>query len=474
MEKKTNTLLDEKRIQIGIFSSPQPPHDVGGVHYPNRITEEVYRKLADLGVTIVYGLDEAIGGPKEEYVFQALDCAQKAGIKYFVRDLIPYEYISLGHREFRDWRTMSAQERAELDERYARSLRRYKDHPAFAGVLFGDEPGVDSFEGIAAGKRVFDRECPGKIFYVNNLPYNAQPEQMQYGACPDGVPACNDANLFTDRENAERYHYFITRFFETVKPQVYSYDSYPFFNLANVQTMIYMSLYELPQICHAASKKYDTPYWMFMQVGGLWEGSTARVTDYAEMLLQVNLAMAYGAKGIQLFPGCFPNGWIGDDVVDAGIFDVHNKETDQYYYLGIALKQVKACEKYLIDAELQCIRTAGKFNGLLPPEEELQKVEWNETIFRGELPPADSLLNDAETFPEVTATSQFLISKFDCKGRQLYYFVNNSIAVAANIQIKFAEKSKMTVVYKGKTKEIESGSLEFQRVAAGDGIMIVF
>ena len=146
-------------IQVGAYCSPQPAYELNGIQYPSKITLEHYKILADLGVTIVYGHAEAIGRINAD-VFKALDLCQQVGIEYFVRDMIAEEYVSLGFREYPSWKEKTAEEKADLDRRFEESIRLYKDHPAFAGISFFDEPGSDCFEGIAAAKAVFERVCP--------------------------------------------------------------------------------------------------------------------------------------------------------------------------------------------------------------------------------------------------------------------------------------------------------------------------
>lgn len=468
------SILEENRIQVGAYCSPQPPCERDGVKYPSKITSEHYRALAELGVTVVYGHAEIIGRDSEKWVYEALQMCAEAGVKYFVRDGIAEEYVSLGFREYPAWKSLAAAEKAELDKRFEKSIKKYKDYPAFAGISFYDEPGSDSFEGIAAAKAVFQRICPDKVFYVNMLPHHISAEQLQYGACQTGVPAATDKMLAVGRGNDKRYVYFTEKFIKTVKPQVYSYDSYPFLTLGNVESMIHTALYELPQICSYNERTYGVPYWMFLQVGGKWEGSANRVTDEAEMRLQIGIAMAYGAKGVQLFPCCFPNDWLGDDVVEAGVFDRFGKITEQYEYLKRALKQVRACGGYLAKAEQKGRFFVGEYSGLLPPEEELKKIQWNETIYRGGFPELGRLDAGRESCPTAEVTSQFILSRFESEaGKEMYLAVNNSIVTAANIRLCFGEDKKFTVVYRGKSKRREGKNLYFQRVLPGDNLLIV-
>ena len=465
--------LKKNCIQVGAYCSPQPAYELNGIQYPSKITLEHYQILADLGVTVVYGHAEAIGRINED-VFKALDLCEKVGIKYFVRDVIAERYVSLGHREYPAWKSLTDDEKADLDKSFEENIKLYKDHPAFAGISFYDEPGLDSFEGIAAAKAVFERVCPDKVFYVNMLPHHISAKQLQYGACQINVPESTDEKLSLNYENTERYVYFTEKFIKTVQPQIYSCDSYPFLTLGNVESMIHTALYELPQICNYNERTYGVPYWMFMQIGGKWEGSANCVTTESEMRLQISVALAFGAKGIQLFPCCFPNDWMADDLPVAGVFDRFGKLTQQYEYLKPALKQLRACEKYLVNAKQKGRFVTGDYYGLLPAEEELQKIEWNETIYRGGIPEYKRFDADVTVCPKTEATSQFLVSHLESEeSEEMYFVVNNSIVTEANIRLSFEEDGQYLVIYGGETLEKTGKELYFQRVAAGDNLLII-
>ena len=463
-----------ENIQVGAYCAPQPSYVLNGKKYPSKIDLKHYRILADLGVTIVYGHAEAVGGKYEKYVKRALDLCEKVGIKYLVRDLIAEEYTSLGHRELPAWKSLTEKQKNDLNSRFAEDIERYKDHPAFAGISFADEPGSDSFEGIAAAKEVFEKVCPDKLFYVNMLPHYISAEQFQYGACQIGVPAATDERLSTKYENTERYTYFTEKYIKTVNPQVFSYDSYPFLTLGNVESMIHTALYELPQICGYNERTYGVPFWMFMQIGGKWEGSANRVTTEAELRLQFGVGLAFGAKGVQLFPCCFPNDWMADDIADGGVFDRYGNLTKQYYYVRPVLKQVHACGKYLIGANPTGIYTVGEYAGLLPDEDELRKIQWNETIYRGGIPEFRRFSPKDERYPEIRVTSQFLISRFKSDGGcEMFFIVNNSIVTEANIRFTFDKEEQIIIVRNGEETESVASELFFQRVPAGDNMLII-
>ncbi|MFQ7076726.1 MAG: hypothetical protein ACLRSW_01580 [Christensenellaceae bacterium] len=157
------SILEENRIQVGAYCSPQPPCERDGVKYPSKITSEHYRALAELGVTVVYGHAEIIGRDSEKWVYEALQMCAEAGVKYFVRDGIAEEYVSLGFREYPAWKSLAAAERRNSTNglrkasKSIRIIRRLRD-------FFLRRAGQRQLRGIAAAKAVFQRICPIRCF----------------------------------------------------------------------------------------------------------------------------------------------------------------------------------------------------------------------------------------------------------------------------------------------------------------------
>ena len=372
-------------MPIGAFCAPQPETEYEGVKYPNKINEEQYQLLKDLGVNIVYGHAEQIGNAHEKEVFRALDICQKIGMKYLVRDSIAFEYTELGFQGERAYSSLSDELKKDLDERLIRSAERYIHHPACAGITFFDEPGTASFEGIAAARRAFSAHYPDKIFYVNLSPNNVSAAQLEFGAHYMHAATSTDPGLQVDRTNDKRYEYYLNKYFEAGVPDLISYDSYPFVTLGGVETVIHNTLWEIQQIVRTYADRYDVPYWNFMQVGGKFDG-WYREIDYSEMLLQIHLSLAYGAKGLELFPCVFPNDYLQLGNIDCGTIDAFGNPTRYYYWLKVILQQVKACERYLMKAAFKGKMLKGEYAGLLPGREELDRIAWNEVIYDGRLP----------------------------------------------------------------------------------------
>lgn len=460
-------------MPIGAFCSPQPETEYNGKKYPNKVTEKYYRMLAELGVNLVYGHVEQIGGgDHEDYAFRALDYCHKAGIKYLVRDASAYNYVEIGEGGKSKYLALSAAEKAVTDKKFLRNVERYIHHPACAGICFYDEPGIASFAGIAAAHKVFREKYPDKIFYVNLSPNNVSPEQLEFGAHYSRAAESKDPHFRIGVPNDKRYEYYLQKYFEADLPDLISYDSYPFTTLQNVETVIHNTLWEIQQIVNVFCKKYNVPYWNFLQVGGKWDG-WYREPDYSEMLLQVNVSLAYGAKGLELFPCVFPNDFLPCGDILCGVIDASGKTTKYYHWLKVILAQVKAVQKYLMNAKFENTILTGKFAGLLPPRNELDKIPWNEVIYDGILPKYGNC--ECESYRELRsakATSQVLIGCFDQSGRTLFYLVNNSIVTAVNVKLVFDGDHDYTVIRDAKSSSVRGSEIYLQKIPAGDGVLI--
>lgn len=464
-------ILKDGVMPIGAYCSPQPATSKDG-GYKSRITAEQYRRMADCGVNIVYFHNEIFGTETENDAFKALDCAAGAGIQCFVRDALAGEYVALPDEKSgaRGYTNLTESEKAELDERFEKSLRRYCRHSAFGGISFWDEPGYDSFDGIAAAKKVFERVCPNKIFYVNHFPYYITPEQYQFGYWSNRKKGeCTIGQFLVEegKRNIDRYDYLYKGFIDKVKPEMFSYDAYPFLTLGSAKTGVHEVLWELPQYLHGMEEKTGIPFWAFLQAGGQWEGNTAvRLPTEGECRLGVSVPLLYGAKGLQIFPYAYPNDWLEDHTAEAGMVDRYGEKTRWYGWYKSIFKHVKAMESRLMRAKLKAVVKIGRYENSLPPKEELDKILWSECIFRGELPACESIekylpqgvLRGAE------ADTQCLIGCMEKENRELFFAVNDSSVVQASLKLVFGEKAVFTVIRNGETKE--------ERIDGWSGILL--
>lgn len=470
-------IKDKNFMTVAAFCPPQTPTARGG-GYDSRITLKQYEYMAECGINTAYGHSEVMGTESEEYVFKALDLAAQTGIRYFVRDKIASHYMALGEdgSGLKDFRTLSKSERDELDESFVRSLDKYRNHPAFGGIAFWDEPGYDSFDGIAAAKAVFERECPDKLFYVNHFPYYITPEQYQFGFwCKQEKGKANvpEFKVTEGGRNIDRYKFLYESFIEKVKPDVFSYDAYPFVTLGSCKTGVHEVLFELPQYLHAMEQKNGTPFWVYLQAGGLWEGSdSVRVPTIAETRLGVYVPLLYGAKGLQVFPYMHPNDWITDEKTDSGLVDKYGEKTERFYWYKEIFAHVRAMAPKLLGAKLKGIIKVGKYKNGLPSEEKLKKILWNECIYRGELPACENIeINSFGGLKNVSATSQCLIGCMINGDDTLLLCVNDSTTEDAVLTLRLDSSRRFSVTEKGGILKTYDDKL-VKKLGAGDCMLL--
>ena len=187
---------------------------------------------------------------------RALDVAQRHGLRMWIRD-----------RRF-DTRALK---RTNWEERLATAVADYHQHPAVDGYFVEDEPPSSRFEATAAIVNALRDRDPKHLAYVNLLPDYVSPQNL----------------------GARDYEEYVNRFVAEVKPQLISYDYYPFRNgtdrpsfFANLTTI------------RAAALRHGLPFMLIVQA--MPQGSYRNPTE-AEFAWQVFHALAFGARGISYF-----------------------------------------------------------------------------------------------------------------------------------------------------------------------------
>lgn len=228
------------KLTIAAFWPP-PPHET---------TPERYQEIADAGIELVitgnYLNDQVI-------LEHALMCADKTGLGVLVASDPRVDVL------MRDLEVSEGQTRALI----GKVVDDYEGHPSFRGISLMDEPYPERYDRLAVGvAAVRDR---GHLAYVNLFPSHATGEYDEY----------------------------VGGFVDTVRPDLVSFDRYPF--LTDGEDTGYFA--DLAVIREQATRA-GVPAWMYVQTLG-YEGH--RTPTAAEIAWQVNTALAYGYSGIQYF-----------------------------------------------------------------------------------------------------------------------------------------------------------------------------
>lgn len=477
------------KFVISVYCGPQPPIEVDGVKYPDRIKKEQYQLLKDMGVNMVYGQCDIMNTPTEEYAFHAMDFCAELGLDYLVKDQISREYCSLGEPMFRiyqykDFRALSEEEKCELDARFEKSLLRYKDHPAFKGMIFIDEPGKEMFDGISRAKKVFDKHCPDKLFLVNHLHHRVSDRQYQFSWQNKKDEPIEEQFVYKmDRTQIkydgfyynnthEKYDKFIDCFFEKVDTPVFSYDIYPFIEFEGYY-LINSALYTLPQLAYNRMQKTGKEYWIFLQCGGKWDSIT-KVTSFSEVQLSVSVAVAMGAKGLELYTGCYSNDCLpGEDGEESGVIDRFGKVTNEYDFYRYAFRQVKAIEKYIAPAKLTGIIVNGEYFDDAPSAEELRDKYDAKDIYKGKFPPYANLeVREYKELIGVESKYQVLVSCFENNGKRVFMVVNTSPISATRVKLVFNGEYAYQKIVHGQSVAGQGSVVEEISLPAGENFVV--
>lgn len=476
---------------VSVYCGPQPPIEIDGVLYPDRIKEEQFLLLKDLGVNLSYGQCDIMNSPTELYAFKALEICDKVGMGYLVKDQISREYCSLGKEfkgyKYKDYRTLTEAEKIDLDERFRQSILRYSNYKSFKGIIFVDEPGTEMFDGIQRAYSVFKSVYPDKVFLVNLYPYNTNSRDFQFAVWQDDGKAelREELQFKVDKTRSnydgfyvhniiKKYKIYLDEFFSKVKTSIFSWDLYPFRDWYGYNTLVMRGLYEIPLIAKEFCEKYDLKYWMFLQCGGLWDAH-AKVTTFADVQLSVSLAMALGAKGIQLYTGCFPNDCLPKKTERSGVIDEFGRTTNQYDFYRYAIRQLKAVEKYIISANLTGVIMSGEYYDRTPSVEKLKELDVTD-IYKGKFPIYGDYENTTpyKEIVEVIADYQVLVSCFEKDGKSLYMIVNTSPVVFTSTTINFNSNYNVKLIQAGETMCLESNHIDIRNLPAGENVLVVF
>jgi len=251
-----DTIENVKGLKIG-FSVTPPPHLL---KTEEDITRE-FERIKDAGMTMVKGF-----WSYDSITFDAvLNECERLGLGY----ILPLRMNKTGKNDFDE----------ELN-RFLAEVEKYMNHPAIAAFYIVDEPPAQLFDRLATVRESIDAVIPkGKYSYANLYPSYATAEQL----------------------GMEDFKTYVDRYMSKVKPQVLSFDHYPF--KRNPADDNYRRYIDDLLLMRSASLEYGVPWEGFIQCVG-WNGT--REPTYTEMRWQNNMHILFGAKGYSWFLYAMP------------------------------------------------------------------------------------------------------------------------------------------------------------------------
>jgi hypothetical protein len=281
---------------IGLF---WPPH-------PYASTAQRFAEIKNAGFDFVISGNYAGDGNIFQY---QLGLARDAGLKMLISDDIQIRNMSRWFSISDTTTDFLSVTPAEASALYVRARDAYGPYSSLAGFNFYDEPGAGWFATLAKALAISRELAPQLLPYVNLLP----------------------------SDDATYYRNFV----DVVKPSLISFDRYPLLSEGREDANYFHNW----SIVRDAALYGDIPSWVYIQTLAY---NNHREPTAAELLWQINISLAYGAKGIQYFTYWTPEAARGEGFGPA-LITVDGKRTPRYD----AAKQINTGWLHQVGRELK-------------------------------------------------------------------------------------------------------------------------
>ena len=438
--KYTFGMLGKDEMPVVTFGGPIHGYIKDGYKPETLISDSVFRAYKEAGVNGIVGTANWVNGDYTDEVEQILGFTDKYGINYVTYDTsLVY---SANHY------TASLEDQKVKDR-----LAFYEKHESFAGIHCQDEPRYQDIDALAeAHQFVFDyNEQSGAniIAYSNMHPYWA-----------------NNGYYSTDMSDKScNYEQLVRLFMDKGKLPYLSYDKYPVMGSQEDETAIMDQEWFMNMaLIRGWAQEYEVPFWVCLQVGSVYAD---RAPNENEFMWMLSSALACGAKGIEYFPGAHPMDGEGGmfetmDMGNLGLIELDGQKTQYYYYSQKASVQLKAVQKYLMNAASVGIMV----NPANSPDANIT----NDFIY--DMPDGYTFLLD--NFRELkTVSDNALAGCFDYKGKTMLYVMNNSVkAGTEEVKLTFDNNYAYGVIQRGFTRHASGKELTL-KLNGGEGALVL-
>ena len=390
LSKKTFTYA-EVEMPIGIWVGPPDKY----------VSVESYQDIKNIGVTWLPS-----NVTSNEEIMKALDFAQAAGLKYLVADssicYMTPEFLD-GMGEFIDV---------------------YKDHPAYMGNFIWDEPAGNTLEKYGAISRKFKELQPDKLAYVNIYPTYSDITQR----------------------GGMSYLEYLDKYIAEMKPDVISYDHYPFIEIkdGSIGEISEDYFYNL-EIISDKAREVNKPFWLFIQTLSY---TNHRSPSEEEMRWQINTSLAYGCKGLQYFTYWWPG---NSENFGLPLIDGDGNKTPKYDQVKRLNTELKNYDDVLMSLDHKGVM-------YFMPEDQKPYIE-----------------NELQSFELIKSVlgDPVIIGCFEgAEGYKALYVCNNSYKTTSETTINFSKSTKGYQFDKNGKSEVAGKNIKLT-LEPGQGILLV-
>ncbi len=221
----------------------------------------------------------------------------------------------------------------DLNAYVAQALVGLKDHPAFDGILFDDEPKYTQFGAMGEVYEAVQEAAPGAYVMVNLLPFAENSNQHLDLYCGS-----------TEYSSEEAYRMYLDEYYDKVGKDLgyVLYDDYPLLQDGVLSTYLYCNKV-ISEFCEEKDLERKTLYQSCIY-------SNRRKVEEADIYFQMNLGMAFGNKTYGYYT-YYPilNIAANDQDETAYIVDMEGNPNPMYYAVQTVTKEMQVNAKALMN-----------------------------------------------------------------------------------------------------------------------------
>ena len=220
---------------------------------------------------------------------------------------------------------------ADLDAYVAECLSLYKDHPAFYGIMLGDEPAFYHSESYGQMYRSIKRVCPKAYIQYNLNPIIiAFDDAWREKWCP---PLENVDGLTNEQLVEKAYEAYLRLFMDVTGAKYIQYDMYPLYREEYISNWYFFAL----QMVSKIAKEYNAEFYFVTQTFNMLQrddGKKFRNFTEADMRWLNNALVGFGIKQISYFTYFTKADNNAEHFEDGKSFITwHGEKTNIYYWM---------------------------------------------------------------------------------------------------------------------------------------------
>lgn len=428
-------------MPIGGFFGPYVSHEVviNCENFPDYYSDDIFQKIADSGVNAIVYYNTVT----EDATLKLLEQGEKFGVGIFVKDeeLNPLldDYTAMAHT--------FVPEDIDMNE-FSRRMLEYAEYDSCLGLHVRDEAFTYHLDEL---KGIFDA--------YNSLGFHNK------HVISNTIGYMGSNNVYTGWQYVITAEEYYEKFFET-GCTTFSTTMYPYDETDEDKAL--EDMLDGLSINREMANKYDVPLWRMLQAGAQWNDAGAWIESAPEpyptegqMLLDVNAALTYGAKGIQYFPLIQPT-WFSKaedysrDYDRNGLIAANGEPTRWYYYAQKANKQIAAVDHVLMNSANMGVIVHGSY--------------------------AMQTMGDAATHPEYidgafrqlrsVSGGDALVGCFDYNGGTALYVTNFNTTEKKQVTLHFDNNYAYEVIQRAQSANVYGKAITLT-LEAGEGALVV-